>query len=76
MPSTSSGGMNCGLLWKVFNNCFVANNVRLEGRGQNKNKFLTIKFKDDLLEACRDDMCNTVKAQVLQVHYLLVAESV
>ena len=36
---------------------------------------MTIKFKDALLEACRDGMWYTVKARVLQVHALPVAES-
>ena len=83
MPNTSSKDMNSGLLGKVFNSrqmsCFVANNSRLEERGQDKkqaHQAMTIKFKDALLEACRDCMWYTVKARVLEVHDLHLAESV
>ena len=42
-----------------------ANKSHLEGRGRNKNKLkaqkvMTIKFKDALLEACRDMMVGNI----------------
>ena len=56
MSNTSSECMNCGFLRKVFKS-FVANNSRLEGRGQEQaHQVMPIKFKDALLKACRDGM--------------------